>query len=447
MITVYGAGYVGLVSAVCFATLGHKVCCVDINPTLVKRLQQGECPIYEAQLADLLNEQLIHQRLIFTTDMAEAVKASDTHFIATGTPTLENGEADLNTVYAVANAIATYCVKDAIIIIKSTVPVGTGRALEAHIQSLLNDRKKTAHLTVASNPEFLREGSAVADFLKADRIILGTNSASALTALKTLYHPLAQQGIPIVCMSRESAELTKYAANGLLAAKISFINQISLIAERSGADIEAIRQGMALDKRIGPDFLQAGIGYGGSCFPKDVKALTQIAHQFDIDTTLLTGIETINRIQKQWVFDKMHHHFHGKLRGLTIGLWGLSFKPGTDDIREASSLVIIEALLQAGVFLRLFDPVAMAHVKNRFSNEHAISWCASPMQVIKSPIDGLIIATEWPIFKTFSLTDLSAALGDSPLFDGRNCYDLNAVKQAKLAYYYSVGRPKMCHKD
>ncbi|WED43826.1 UDP-glucose dehydrogenase family protein [Legionella cardiaca] len=439
IISVYGAGYVGLVSATCLAKLGHQVICADINTQKITQLSAGECPIYEDQLPELLEEQLRAGRLKFTHLLSEAIQAADVHIIATGTPSLADGGADLSQVFAVATRVAQEANKDCILITKSTVPVGTGDAIQTQVNKELAQSGKKIRINVASNPEFLREGTAVYDFLNADRIIVG-GEENILPILKNIYEPLVEKGIPLLGMSRRSAELTKYSANAMLACRISFINQISQIAEEMDANIDDIRQGIGLDQRIGPHFLQAGIGYGGSCFPKDVRALVQTAKSIGVDTHLLQSIDDINEVQKSWVFRKLSKHFNHKLGGLTIGIWGLSFKPGTDDLREASSLVAIKALLKADAKLRVFDPVAIAATQELLGNNSAINWCSSMEAVFGDGLDALVIVTEWPEFKNFSLQILKNKLGDAPLFDGRNCFALSKVTAAGLTYY-SVGRP------
>lgn len=439
IISIYGAGYVGLVSAACFAKLGHQVVCADVNEARVARLQLGECPIYETNLPELLNEQMQQGRLQFTCHLKEAIHASDVHFIATGTPALDNGQADLTQVFDVATSIARNIAKNALLVIKSTVPTGTSDALESHASDVLKQLNKPHHIEVASNPEFLREGCAVNDFMHAERIIIG-GSESALNTLETLYDPLVAKGVPIIRMNRRSAELSKYASNVMLACKISFINQISRIAEALDANITEICQGMGMDHRIGPAFLNAGIGYGGSCFPKDVKALIHVTKSLKLNASLFDAIDDVNQQQKYWPIERLNEHFQNQLQDRVIGLWGLSFKPGTDDVREASSLVIINALLQAGAKLRVYDPVAVPHMKAQFSASTDITWCETANETLMISVDALVIATEWDEFKTFPLPTLAHQLQDAPLIDGRNCYSLSDVKRAGIAYYYSVGR-------
>lgn len=440
ILSVYGAGYVGLVSAVCLSSMGHKVLCADINKQRITRLNHGECPIYEDQLPELLKQQLLSGRLSFTADTAHAIFEGDIHFIATGTPSLPDGRADLSQVFTVARQIAAQTRKDTLIVTKSTVPVGTGDQILALVLDEQRQVKSDFKIDVVSNPEFLREGSAVHDFLNADRILLGGDE-EALKPLQAIYQPLADKGIPILNMSRQSAELAKYSANAMLACRISFINQISRIAEQFGANIEDIRVAMGMDPRIGEYFLQAGIGYGGSCFPKDNRALIHTAKELGINSALLEATESINDLQKEWVFEKLSHHFNNHLGDKTIAIWGLSFKPDTDDLREASSLVIIEALIKAGAKLILYDPVAMPAAKEILIDSTVITWSESAGDAIEQPIDALVIATEWEEFKNFSLNTLAKKLKEAPLIDGRNCYKLSNVASSGIHYYYSVGRP------
>lgn len=439
-IAVYGAGYVGLVSAVCFAKLGHQVICVDVNEERVAMLTRGESPIYEEGLTDILKAQLACGQLSFTTDIARASKSAPVHIIATGTPGLDDGSADLSQVFSVVSALAEHTESNGLIVTKSTVPVGTGDKIEAFVNKQLLLSKKHHTLEVASNPEFLREGTAIFDFLNADRIIVGGNERS-IKILENVYQPLIDMGVIFSGMSRRSAELTKYSANAMLACKISFINQISQLAEKLGANIDDIRHGIALDKRIGPHFLLPGIGYGGSCFPKDVRALVQIADENGVDSQFLKAIDAVNDVQKNWVFSRLHQHFNQKLYGLKIGFWGLAFKPGTDDMREASSLVAINALIEAGAKIIVYDPVANNSARKLYPSSVTITWCNTAEAVLAANLDALVIATEWPEFRNYSLTALADGLGAAVLVDGRNCFQLDAIKATQLACYYSVGRP------
>ncbi len=439
-ISVYGAGYVGLVSSACLAKIGHRVICADINPQKIAMLSEAKCPIYEAELPELLAEQVATKQLSFTTDLVAAIEAAELHIIATGTPSLDDGSADLTQVFSIAKWIASSALNDAVIVTKSTVPVGTGDALQEFVNENLVLAGKDIQLTLTSNPEFLREGTAINDFLNADRIVIG-GEKNALEIVEEMYQPLIQKGIPLLKLSRRSAELSKYAANAMLATKISFINQISQLAEKSGADIEEISQVIGLDHRIGPHFLQAGIGYGGSCFPKDLRALCYSGSKLKVAVPLLAAIEEVNARQKNWIIEQLNHHFANQLQGLTIAIWGLAFKPGTDDLREASSLVAIQSLLAAGVRLRLYDPVAMKAAKKELSDDAAISWCDAADAVFNAQLDALIIVTEWAEFKHYNLRLLKQQLNGAVLIDGRNCFDLASIKALQLGPYYSVGRP------
>lgn len=437
-ISVYGAGYVGLVTAACLANLGHDVWCVDIDQNKIASLRSGECPIFECDLPELLQRGINAKKLYFTDCLIDTITRAEIHILATGTPSLPNGSVDLSQVLAVGCAIAKEVIINGVIVIKSTVPVGFGDSLQREVDEIMLQRANPTPLSVASNPEFLREGTAVLDFLNADRIVIGGDK-DAISSLLTMYEPLVRKGIPILTMSRRSAELSKYAANALLACKISFINQISQLSECLEADIDDIRQVMALDYRIGPHFLKAGIGYGGSCFPKDVQALKYIAQHNCLDSQLLDAIESINIQQKQWVIKKLLKHFSNNLNGLTVGIWGLSFKPDTDDLREASSLVAINELLHFDLKLRIYDPVSISKAKSLIKDNNKIIWCDDAVSVFNVALDALIIMTEWDEFQNFPLDLLKSKLQDAPLLDGRNCYDLKEVKQNQITYY-SVGR-------
>lgn len=439
-ISIYGAGYVGLVTAACFAKLGHKVLCVDINPERIAALNAGHCPIFEDQLPDLIKEQLSNGRLKFSANLSEAIEFSDIHFIAVGTPSLENGDADLSQVFNVVEAIVKEQKNDGFIITKSTVPVGTGDQLEAFIKDKQSQLRHTPKIEVVSNPEFLREGTAVYDFMNADRVVLG-GSSNSLKILREVYQPLADKGVPLVSMNRSSSELCKYTANTLLACKISFMNQISHIAEKTGADIDEVRSGVGLDHRIGPHFLNAGIGYGGSCFPKDSRALIQTAKKLHVEYDLIQAIDQVNTRQKLWAIEQLKRYFNGDINGRIIGVWGAAFKPGTDDLREASSLVIIDALIELGASIRLYDPVALEKVKNLYPNESNISYFTQQDRVFSEHLDALIIATEWASITQYPLEHLAENIGKAPIFDGRNCYELKDVATAGISHYYSVGRP------
>ncbi|KTD19048.1 UDP-glucose dehydrogenase family protein [Legionella jordanis] len=438
-ISVYGAGYVGLVSAACLASLGHEVVCADIDAEKIALLQQGGCPLHEKDLKELLDEGREKKNLQFTKDLSFAIANSDLHFIATGTPSSPDGSADLSQVFSVCEKIAREINRDAVLLIKSTVPVGTGDEVFSFTKEILLRENKSCTIDVVSNPEFLREGNAVSDFLNAERIVAG-GSEAALRAVQRLYQPLLDKGIPFLRMNRRSSELTKYAANTMLACKISFMNQLSRIAEAAGANIDDIRLGMGYDKRIGTEFLFPGVGYGGSCFPKDVRALCATAKTFHVNTNLIEAIEAVNIMQKNWVYETLETLFKGQFKGRTIGIWGLAFKPETDDLREASSLNLIQSLLKVNARMKLYDPAAMQNAQKVLSGEKLIQYCESA-SLAATDVDALVIMTEWSEFKQYSLQKLSLQLKNAPLVDGRNCYSLESIKHADIACYVSVGRP------
>ncbi len=442
-ISIYGTGYVGLVSGACLADLGHHVTCFDIDNEKITLLKQGRSPIYEENLEQIIKKNLDEQRITFTSSFDTAVDQGELHLICVGTPSLEDGSADLSAVISVATKIAEYANDDTIIVTKSTVPVGTGALIQKTVNEVLVENKKEHSIHVASNPEFLREGVACCDFLQADRVIIGANIQQAETALLNLYAPLKNKGVPVISMSIESAELTKYASNAMLATKISFINQMSQIADAVGANIEEISFGMGLDKRIGPHFIQAGCGYGGSCFPKDIRALKHIALNNNVDTTLIDAVEDVNHQQKQKLFSFISQHFNHDLTNKKIALWGLSFKPGTDDLREASSLSLIESLTKAGANIICFDPVAMKKAQQLLQSNPAVNFKSSALETLEDA-DALAIVTEWKQFKDFPMTTLKQKMGLKPIFDGRNIYELSVVSENELNYY-SIGRPKQTH--
>ncbi|STY29827.1 UDP-glucose 6-dehydrogenase [Legionella wadsworthii] len=438
-ISVYGAGYVGLVSAACLAHLGHEVVCTDIDIEKIDMLQGGGCPLHEKHLNEILEESRKNGKIFFSSDLSYAISRSFIHIITTGTPSKPDGSADLSQVFAVSERIASEIKRDAILVIKSTVPAGTCDEIYSSVQSIVTSQQKICKIDVVSNPEFLREGNAVTDFLNAERIIAGGNEA-ALIAIQRMYQPLLEQGIPLLRMSRRSAELTKYAANAMLACKISFINQMSRIAEVSGANIDDIRLGIGYDRRIGKEFFLPGVGYGGSCFPKDVRALCATAKEFHIDASLIEAIESVNNMQKNWAFEMLEKHFTSNLEGRTIGIWGLAFKQDTDDLREASSLNLIYSLLAANAQIQVYDPEAMKNAKKLLSQYESIRWCESASQAVLG-VDALVIVTEWSEFKYYPLYKLASQLKNAPLIDGRNCYNLFEIRNSNIHCYYSVGRP------
>lgn len=430
-ITVVGTGYVGLVTGTCLAETGNHVCCVDIDERKVNKLKNGQITIYEPGLEKLFDRNLKEERLSFTTSLKEGLEDSEIVFLALPTPPGEDGSADLKYVLGVANDIGKLIADYKIIIDKSTVPVGTAEKVRNAIAKNYN-----GEFDVVSNPEFLREGVAVDDFMKPDRIVIGTTSERAKKLLTELYAPYVRQGNPIIFMDERSAELTKYAANAFLATKISFMNEISQMCERLGADVDMVRKGIGSDERIGRRFLFPGIGYGGSCFPKDVKALMHSAREVDYEFQILDAVTEVNEKQKSHLVTKIKRYF-GNITGKKFALWGLAFKPNTDDIREAPALEIISALLEAGASVAAFDPEAMNNVKNIFGNK--ISFCETTYDCLENA-DALIIATEWNEFRTPDFDKMLSLLKEPVIFDGRNVFDV-AVMEKKGFHYESIGRP------
>ena len=443
-VTVFGTGYVGLVQGTILADVGHEVVCVDVDAEKIARLEQGIIPIYEPGLEGLVKENHAAGRLRFTTDAALAVEHGDIQFIAVGTPPDEDGSADLQYVLKVAETIAEHMAAHRIIVDKSTVPVGTADKVRKRVSDVLEARANkgevSAELTfdVVSNPEFLKEGSAVADCQKPDRIIIGTEDEATVEVMRELYAPFSRQHEKIIVMDVKSAELTKYAANCMLATKISFMNEIANLAERLGADIEAVRQGIGSDPRIGYHFIYPGVGYGGSCFPKDVQALIHTADGIGFDSKVLKAVEARNAEQKTTLFDKIHTHFGGELAGTTFALWGLAFKPNTDDMREAPSRVLMEALWQAGARVQAYDPEAMEETQRLYGHRDDLALCGTKEAALKGA-DALVIVTEWQSFRAPDFELIKAQLSQPVLFDGRNMYE--PARMAKKGFtYYSVGR-------
>lgn len=430
-IAVIGTGYVGLVTGVCLAETGNQVICVDIDPQKVDLLSKGIPTIYESGLEKMLQDNLSQGRLSFTTDIENAVKNSDIIFLALPTPSAEDGSANLSFIKSVALQIGPYINSYKIIINKSTVPVGTVELVKSIVQP-----NSKYEVDVISNPEFLREGMAIADFMKPDRIVIGTKSDKAIEWMKELYAPYVRQGNPIYFMDEKSAELTKYAANAFLATKITFMNEIASLCEKVGADIDDIRLGIGADERIGKRFLFAGIGYGGSCFPKDVQALNHIAKQNNYDFQILEAVHTVNEHQKLALMPKIESYFKGNLQGKKIALWGLAFKPNTDDIREAPALLLIKKLLAMGAQIAAYDPEAMPITEKKIGK--TIEFCADPYLALEDA-DALIIATEWSIFRAPDFEKMSTLLKDKVIFDGRNLYDLEKMKSLGFKYF-SIGR-------
>ncbi len=437
-ITMFGTGYVGLVTGTCFAEMGNDVICVDINPETVASLEAGRVPIFEPGLASMVASNHAQGRLRFTNDAALGVGHADIIFIAVGTPPGEDGSADLRHVLDVARTIGTHMETPKIIVNKSTVPVGTADQVRDKIAHTLRSRGAEVAFDVASNPEFLKEGAAVADFMKPDRIVIGCSSESCSRVLEQLYAPFNRNHDRIVHMDARSAELTKYAANVMLAARISLMNEFANLAETLGADIENVRRGIGTDPRIGYHFIYAGAGYGGSCFPKDVKALIHTAEKVGYEPMVMRGVEAVNEKQKGVLARKIQRHFDGALAGKRFALWGLAFKPNTDDMREAPSVVLIEALLAAGASVRAYDPEAGRKASTLFADRSGIEICTRRDDTL-TDADALVVVTEWNEFRTPDFTHLARTLGAKAVFDGRNLYDPDYLESLGIAYY-GIGR-------
>ncbi|QIA03603.1 MULTISPECIES: UDP-glucose dehydrogenase family protein [Pseudomonas] len=438
-VSVFGIGYVGLVQGAALAEVGHNVLCVDVDAGRVEALKEGTLPLYEPGLKSLVRDNYQSGRLRFGTDLVDAVHHGDVLLIAVGTPPDEDGSADLQYVLSVAQTIALNMDRHQIIVDKSTVPVGTGDRVRACIEQVLADNGR-GDLTfdVVSNPEFLKEGCAVEDCMRPDRIIIGTDSPRAEEVMRELYEPFNRSREKIIVMDVRSAELTKYAANCMLATKISFMNEMACLAERLGADIEKVRHGIGADPRIGYQFIYPGLGYGGSCFPKDVKALIQAADAVDIDARVLKAVEARNQEQKASLYRKVFDHFDGRLRGKTFALWGLSFKPNTDDMREAPSRVLMEALWQAGASVQAFDPKAMEEAQRLYGSRDDLTLTGTKEAALKNA-DALIIVTEWQSFRAPDFDQLSRLLKQPLIFDGRNLFDPQRLSKRGFTYV-SVGR-------
>ena len=437
-LTIFGSGYVGLVTGACMAETGNHVVCVDIDEDKIDRLNAGEVPIYEPGLNTYLQRNREAGRLEFTTDVAKGVSHGLFQFVSVGTPPDENGSADLQHVLAVAKSIGEHMTEYRIIVDKSTVPVGTADQVKATIQEELDQRKRSIDFDVVSNPEFLKEGAAINDFMKPDRIIVGTDNPRTTELLKALYEPFTRNHDRMISMDIRSAELTKYAANAMLATKISFMNELANIAERVGADIEHVRVGIGSDPRIGYQFIYPGAGYGGSCFPKDVRALANSAAADGYDATLMEAVEAVNNRQKNRLFEKLSTHYAGDLEGKTIALWGLSFKAKTDDMREASSRVLMEALWDAGATVQAYDPEAMDETHRLYPEENGLKLCKTAYDTIKGA-DALVIVTEWQEFRSPDFDAIKQELTDPVIFDGRNLYDPGLLTTLGITYY-GIGR-------
>jgi UDPglucose 6-dehydrogenase len=438
-ITIFGSGYVGLVTGACLADAGNQVVCVDVDRRKVEMLQAGEIPIHEPGLDAVVQRNAAAGRLTFTTDAKEGVEHGLFQLIAVGTPPDEDGSADLTHVLAVARTIGQHVTEYKVIVTKSTVPVGTADKVERTVNEALEARGVAIEFDMVSNPEFLKEGAAITDFMKPDRVVVGTSSPRAADLMRTLYEPFTHNRDRMIVMDLRSAELTKYAANAMLATKISFMNELANLAERVGADIECVRIGIGSDPRIGTAFIYPGVGYGGSCFPKDVKALKRSAAEIGYPESLLTAVEEVNERQKAVLFGKIRSHF-GDLNGRTIALWGLAFKPNTDDMREASSRVLMEALWAAGAKVRAYDPVASAECARLYGARADLELCKTGPEALEGA-DALAIVTEWREFRSPDFDHMRSALKSPVIFDGRNLYDPVHMERAGFSYY-AIGRGK-----
>jgi UDPglucose 6-dehydrogenase len=437
-VTIFGSGYVGLVAGACLADAGNHVTCVDNDPGKIDALVRGDVPIYEPGLERLIHEGAAAGRLSFTTDAALAVRSAGIIFVAVGTPPGEDGSADLRYVLEVAQTIGTHMDADKVVVDKSTVPVGTAEQVQERIDAMLAERGESFRCDVVSNPEFLKEGAAVSDFMRPDRVIIGTESETAAELMRELYRPFSRSHDKFLVMDRRSAELTKYAANAMLATRISFMNELANLAERLGADIEQVRQGIGSDRRIGYHFIYPGPGYGGSCFPKDVQALSRTARGVEFQTRILDATEAVNTDQKRRLFQKVQHHFSGDLKGKVFAIWGLAFKPNTDDMREAPSLVLIESLLEAGASVRAHDPEATSAAAGILGEREGLVFAGS-MEEASEGAAALIVVTEWPEYRSPDFGRLVEHLAAKVIFDGRNIYDPETVERHGLAYY-GIGR-------
>jgi UDPglucose 6-dehydrogenase len=443
-ITVFGVGYVGLVQAVVLADVGHNVCCVDVDEKKIEALKNGDIPIFEPGLSELLLGNYEKKRIDFTTDAVKGIEHAELQFIAVGTPPDEDGSADLQYVLAVAGKIATHMNEGKIVINKSTVPVGTADKVRAHMVSILDQRDVKLSLHVASNPEFLKEGSALDDCMRPERIIVGTDSDEVEERIREIYEPFSRNRDKIMVMDVRSAEFTKYAANCLLATKISFMNEMSNLAERMGVDIEQVRRGIGSDSRIGYQFIYPGCGFGGSCFPKDVRALERSASEIGYKAQILRAVESVNYKQKEKLFEHLSSFYNNDIAGKTIAVWGLSFKPNTDDMREASSRVLMEALWNAGVKIQAYDPEAMEEAQRIYGTRDDFMLMGTKEAALHGA-DALVIVTEWKSFRVPDFKKMLQELHDKVIFDGRNLYDPARIEAMGLAYY-GIGRGRSVKK-
>jgi len=439
-ITIIGSGYVGLVSGACFADLGNDVLCLDTDEKKIALLRGGGIPIYEPGLQQLVSQNVAAGRLRFTTDVEEGVAHGAVQFIAVGTPSDQDGSADMRYVISAARNIGRSMSEYRVVVDKSTVPVGTSERVRAAIAEELKSRGLDLPFSVVSNPEFLKEGAAVGDFMRPDRIVVGSSDERATQIMRQLYSPILRNHDRILVMDPRSAELTKYAANAMLATRISFMNELANLSEKLGANIESVRRGIGSDQRIGYDFLYAGVGYGGSCFPKDIQALQHTAGEYGMQLTIVDSVEKANRTQKQRLLEKVRGRFGEQLDGRKFAVWGLSFKPNTDDMREAPSRVVINGLLARGASVTAYDPVAMEEAKKIFAREPGVRFATSTVSALDGA-DALIIVTEWKEFRSPDFDDMKKRLKSPVVFDGRNLYDPVVMREAGIEYF-SMGRPQ-----
>ncbi len=443
-VSIFGSGYVGLVTGACLANVGNHVVSADVDERKVARLNAGEVPIFEPGLDDIIERNRTEGRLVFTTDAAQAIQHGEVIFIAVGTPPDEDGSADLSHVLSVARTIGEHLDHPAVVVNKSTVPVGTADKVRGVIAAQLEKRGRHIDFDVVSNPEFLKEGAAIDDFNRPDRIIIGTENEESVALMRALYAPFNRNHDRLLELDTRSAELAKYAANSLLATKISFMNEIAAVAERVGADIESVRRGIGSDPRIGWHFIYAGAGYGGSCFPKDVRALAATAREAGFVPELLSAVEAVNNRQKQVLFEKISRHYGGNLKGRHFALWGLAFKPQTDDMREAPSRVLLESLWEAGATVSAYDPAAMEATRHIFGSRDDLKLEKRPEDVLQGA-DALIVVTEWRVFRSPDFAEIRDKLSAPVIFDGRNLYDPAYLE--KLGFtYYGIGRGESVRK-
>lgn len=433
-ISVIGTGYVGLVSGTCFAQMGNGVVCVDVDEKKIEKLNNGIIPIYEPGLEDMVKENYKLGTLKFTTDIKSAVENSEICFIAVGTPMGEDGSADLQYVLAVAKSIGAYIAKPLVVVDKSTVPVGTADKVKAEINAQLEKRGINIEFSVVSNPEFLKEGAAIEDFMKPDRVVIGADNDGAMKVMRELYAPFTRSHDRFIGMDIRSAEMTKYAANAMLATKISFMNEMSNICERVGADVNKVRIGIGSDSRIGYSFIYPGCGYGGSCFPKDVQALAKTAKDYGYTPRILDAVEAVNYDQKSVLPGKVVKRFGESLAGLTFGVWGLSFKPETDDMREASSIILIKELVDRGAKVRAYDPKAVREAKEHYLKNVAVEYVENKYEAVNGA-DAMILVTEWKEFRSPDFYELASMMKQKIIFDGRNQYDISKLKEIGFEYY------------